>query len=107
MDRRIAFLPGSVAAALASVAVTLLFALYLPLNALICPPFARNAPDVLQGQAFFDKPSTTLVAINIHADGRLPDSMIFRALAAAREAGYTEAYAFGRGRRARVQPVPA
>ena len=128
MDRRIAFLPGSVAAALTSAALTLLFALYMPSGAII-DPFIGHAPDVTQGKPFFGKPRTTVVSIHrdgmhrvgttavplaalpdqlrkahaaeptlpleIEADRRLPTAAVFRVLAAAQQAGYTEAYVFG------------
>jgi hypothetical protein len=61
---RIVFLPGSVAAALASVALTVMWALYLPLINIGCTFPARYTPDVLQGEAFFEKPPTVRLAIN-------------------------------------------
>ena len=64
MQQRIVFLPGPVAAALASAALTVLCALYLPFTTMGCSPFARNTPDVRQGEAFFEKPPTMRLAIN-------------------------------------------
>lgn len=63
MGRPVSFLPSAAGAALASVLLTVIFTVYIPLGAIVCGPFTGLRPDVLTGAAYFERPRTTVLSI--------------------------------------------